>query len=68
MAQDLNENTIKWIDRNKSIITIDNCKYKLIVTTWKAIYPYKRTVISIQAEMINKRSKYYLKVKRAFKQ
>ena len=67
MSQDLTENNKIWLDRNNEKVTIDNRKYIIKVTTWKAIYPSERSVISIQAEMINKNSKYYQDIRNQLK-
>lgn len=59
MSQRL-EGREKWLDANGKIVKIDGRKHMLRVSTYRAIYPYPENVITVYAEPINKKSKYYL--------
>ena len=52
-----------WVGANGKIITIEGKKYKIKVSSYKAIYPYERMVISVYAEMMDKADPEYLDTK-----
>ena len=52
-----------WVGANGKIVTIEGKKYKIKVSSYKAISPYERMVISVLAEMMNKSDPEYLNTK-----
>jgi hypothetical protein len=53
----------EWEKFNGRKVKIEGRAYRIRATVSTAIYPYEDEVISVHAEPINKRSKYYLKTK-----
>ena len=53
----------EWLEHDGKVIKIDGIKHRLKVTTLNAIYPRSARLISVQAEVINKKSSYYLDTK-----
>lgn len=54
----------EWLEANGKEVLLDGLAYRLKVTTFMAVYPYRREVISVMAEPVNKNSRHYLEVKR----
>jgi len=53
----------QWLEVNGKIVEVEGKKYKVKVSSWFATYPYKRYIISVNADPINKRDPEYLKIK-----
>jgi len=53
----------QWLGVNGKVITVRGKKYKIKVSSHKAIYPYERMVISVMAEMMDKNDLEYLETK-----
>ena len=49
----------EWLEHDGKVIKIDGIKHRLKVTTLNAIYPRPAKLISVQAEVVNKKSRYY---------
>jgi len=62
MSKDLSRKEF-WLEANGKIVKVQGKKYKIKVSFWQAIYPYKRYVISVDAEMINKDDPEYVKIR-----
>lgn len=52
-----------WRDKGGQIVQIDGMRYRLEVTTVRAIYPYPHTSLSVMARPLDRRSKVYLDVR-----
>jgi hypothetical protein len=52
-----------WRDYDGQKVLIDGRHYKLKVSTYQAIYPYKHQAISVNADPVYKKSEWYLEVK-----
>ena len=63
MSQDLSRREF-WLEANGKTVKVQGKKYKIKVSSWKAIYPYKRYVISVMAEMVDKDDPEYIEVRR----
>lgn len=53
----------EWIDHHGKVITLDGIKCRLQCETYHQFYPYFEHVISVYAEPLNKKSKFYQKIK-----
>ena len=62
MSQDLSKKEY-WLEANGKTVKVEGKKYKIKVSSWKAIYPYERYVISVMAEMVNKDDPEYIEVR-----
>jgi len=62
MSQDLSRKEF-WLEANGKIVKVQGKEYKIKVSSWQAIYPYKRYVISVDAEMVNHDDPEYIKVR-----
>jgi len=62
MAQDLSRKEF-WLEANGKVVEVQGKKYKIKVSSWQAIYPYKRYVISVDAEMVNKNDPEYIEIR-----
>ena len=63
----LNSYNQVWLEHNGKVVVLDNLKYRLEVSTYKAIYPYEHQVISVHAVPVSKNSKHYQEVRRVLK-
>ena len=63
MSQDL-KGREQWLEANGKVVKVEGKKYKIKVSSWLAIYPYRRFVVSVDAEMINKQDTEYLEIKK----
>jgi hypothetical protein len=48
-----------WTNHDGKVVTINQKKFRLKVSTYEATYPYSRHVIEVKADPINKKSKWY---------
>jgi len=63
MSHDL-RNREYWLEANGKTVKVEGKKYKIKVSSWKAIYPYERYVISVMAEMVDKDDPEYVEIRR----
>ena len=59
----LTQNNEHWLQHHNKVVLIDGLKYKLDISTHKAIYPYEHTVLSVYANPVSKNSKHYREVR-----
>jgi len=62
MTQDLSRKEF-WLEANGKVVKIQGKEYKIKVSSWQAIYPYKRHVISVDAEMVNHDDPEYIEIR-----
>lgn len=53
----------EWLEHDGKKVKIDGINHILRVSTHMAIYPYRHEVISVQAEVADKSTKYYRELK-----
>lgn len=53
----------RWVGANGKIVIVDGKQYKIRVTSFEAIYPYKRYVISVYADPVDKEDPEYRRIK-----
>ena len=56
----------KWLEHDGKVIVLDGIKHVLRVQTYHAIFPYEHDVITVHAEVKDKRSKYYQTLRHEF--
>jgi hypothetical protein len=55
----------EWTVANGQTVIIDNLKYKIRVSTFRATFPYPFTAITVDAEPVSKTSAHYIEVRKA---
>jgi hypothetical protein len=59
----LNQYNEQWLQHAGKTVVIGGLKHRIEVNTYRAIYPYEHTVISVHAVPVSKHSKHYKEVK-----
>mgnify|MGYP001074389770 CR=1 FL=1 len=54
----------EWLDYDGRKVVLNGVAHKIRVSTYRAIYPYEHVAITVHADPVDKRTKYYRDTKR----